>query len=311
MIINLIFNLFINDFWTNLLLITVISLIVHKLIPKPKVKKSSEEPKVKSPKTCRILYVTQTGTSKRLSIKLQTILTENKILNENKYEITLGSIKDYEPEELFTDSKKESLIILIVSTYAGGGPPPDGEWFCKWLDDTVNDFRVNKNCLNGLGFAIFGVGDKAYGQDFCLTPKNIDHWLKKLNAVPIISTQLSDISHQKFNNSFDVWTQKLLTKLSNNSSEELNELNESDSENSENESKSKENIVDIEDLMANKVNGLADNGRTGVKKDMLTTDLRKELTKQGYKLIGTHSGVKLCRWTKSMLRGRGIGFAFM
>ncbi|NXG85087.1 TYW1 synthase, partial [Stercorarius parasiticus] len=25
----------------------------------------------------------------------------------------------------------------------------------------------------------------------------------------------------------------------------------------------------------------------------------------GYKLIGSHSGVKLCRWTKSMLRGRG------
>jgi tRNA wybutosine-synthesizing protein 1 len=29
------------------------------------------------------------------------------------------------------------------------------------------------------------------------------------------------------------------------------------------------------------------------------------LTKQGYKVVGTHSGVKLCRWTKSMLRGRG------
>jgi hypothetical protein len=29
------------------------------------------------------------------------------------------------------------------------------------------------------------------------------------------------------------------------------------------------------------------------------------LGKQGYKIVGTHSGVKLCRWTKSMLRGRG------
>ena len=25
----------------------------------------------------------------------------------------------------------------------------------------------------------------------------------------------------------------------------------------------------------------------------------------GYRIVGTHSGVKLCRWTKSMLRGRG------
>lgn len=40
-------------------------------------------------------------------------------------------------------------------------------------------------------------------------------------------------------------------------------------------------------------------------KEMITPLLRKSLTKQGYKLIGSHSGVKLCRWTKSMLRGRG------
>ena len=31
----------------------------------------------------------------------------------------------------------------------------------------------------------------------------------------------------------------------------------------------------------------------------------QSLTKQGYRLVGSHSGVKLCRWTKSMLRGRG------
>ncbi len=31
---------------------------------------------------------------------------------------------------------------------------------------------------------------------------------------------------------------------------------------------------------------------------MITPMLRTALEKQGYKLIGTHSGVKLCRWTK-------------
>jgi wyosine [tRNA(Phe)-imidazoG37] synthetase (radical SAM superfamily)/flavodoxin len=38
---------------------------------------------------------------------------------------------------------------------------------------------------------------------------------------------------------------------------------------------------------------------------MITDQLRDVLSQQGYKLIGTHSGVKLCRWTKAMLRGRG------
>ncbi|XP_059573086.1 S-adenosyl-L-methionine-dependent tRNA 4-demethylwyosine synthase TYW1 isoform X1 [Alligator mississippiensis] len=40
-------------------------------------------------------------------------------------------------------------------------------------------------------------------------------------------------------------------------------------------------------------------------REMITPALRDALTKQGYRLIGSHSGVKLCRWTKSMLRGRG------
>eukprot|EP00967_Tisochrysis_lutea_P038591 scaffold46190_cov29-Tisochrysis_lutea.AAC.4 len=38
---------------------------------------------------------------------------------------------------------------------------------------------------------------------------------------------------------------------------------------------------------------------------MVSDSLRKALTKQGYKVVGSHSGVKLCRWTKAMLRGRG------
>uniref|UniRef100_S4RSF0 Flavodoxin-like domain-containing protein n=1 Tax=Petromyzon marinus TaxID=7757 RepID=S4RSF0_PETMA len=33
-------------------------------------------------------------------------------------------------------------------------------------------------------------------------------------------------------------------------------------------------------------------------REMITPALREALTKQGYRLIGTHSGVKLCRWTK-------------
>ncbi|CRG93018.1 tRNA-YW synthesizing protein, putative [Plasmodium gallinaceum] len=40
-------------------------------------------------------------------------------------------------------------------------------------------------------------------------------------------------------------------------------------------------------------------------KDMLTKNQRDKLTKEGYKIIGSHSAVKLCRWSKSQLRGRG------
>ncbi|RJQ15587.1 4-demethylwyosine synthase TYW1 [Candidatus Woesearchaeota archaeon] len=38
---------------------------------------------------------------------------------------------------------------------------------------------------------------------------------------------------------------------------------------------------------------------------MLTEDARAELVKQGYRIVGSHSAVKTCGWTKNMIRGIG------
>lgn len=40
-------------------------------------------------------------------------------------------------------------------------------------------------------------------------------------------------------------------------------------------------------------------------REMVTKLQHKALTKEGYKIIGSHSAVKICRWTKHQLRGRG------
>lgn len=39
--------------------------------------------------------------------------------------------------------------------------------------------------------------------------------------------------------------------------------------------------------------------------EQITDKLRSDLSKQGYKLIETHAAVKMCRWTKNSMRGRG------
>ena len=51
----------------------------------------------------------------------------------------------------------------------------------------------------------------------------------------------------------------------------------------------------------------AGEGQSPARKEMVPKDgvTYNALTKQGYTIVGSHSGVKICRWTKSALRGRG------
>jgi len=58
-----------------------------------------------------------------------------------------------------------------------------------------------------------------------------------------------------------------------------------------------DDVMDVED-MGDYVENNYSTKPKGPPKEMVTPLIRKSLEKQGYKLIGSHSGVKLCRWTK-------------
>ena len=123
---------------------------------------------------------------------------------------------------------------------------------------------------------------------------------------------------------FNNWKDKLLSAINSNNDgdgstvlnaavENVNTVVETDSEESEEEEEEDDEegagddeLVDLEDLgsVMKKAKQANENSSKGPK-EMLNPTLRKSLTKQGYKLIGSHSGVKICRWTKAMMRGRG------
>ncbi|PGH29822.1 tRNA wybutosine-synthesizing protein 1 [[Emmonsia] crescens] len=109
--------------------------------------------------------------------------------------------------------------------------------------------------------------------------------------------------------------------------EEIDDDDEENDENSENSRKKgrKEQIVDLEDIKF----GVSNDKKTSTDPQLLPIDFTTQsraqpakpapqlemvptssptyaaLTKQGYTIVGSHSGVKICRWTKSALRGRG------
>ena len=84
------------------------------------------------------------------------------------------------------------MCVFLVSTYTDGQPPESAEWFCRWLAETVDDFRVQKSLLSGLHFAVFGLGDSLYREHYNATGRSLFGWLSSLTASPIYPLGLGD-----------------------------------------------------------------------------------------------------------------------
>ncbi|KAJ3148917.1 S-adenosyl-L-methionine-dependent tRNA 4-demethylwyosine synthase [Geranomyces variabilis] len=281
-----------------------------------------EEKKV----TVKLLYGTQTRTARTLAYRVKDLVEAAIPLVK---EAVVLNIADYENEDLFTE---KSPVIFMLSTYSGGTPTEDAAWFYTWLEDSRFDHRVESTAMRNLRYAVFGLGDSVYGDDFCTVAKQVDRYIADLAGNRICPLTFGD-KQEDTEAQFVAWTTLLLSRLmgvvnhlSVADSMEFfeggeGEFYESDSEAAGSEADAEE-LVDLEDMgaMASKIkaakkskeeedyatNNVGELKRPPkVLKEMVTPMLRKSLEKQGYKIVGTHSGVKMCRWTKAMLRGRG------
>ncbi|MBI2665713.1 4-demethylwyosine synthase TYW1, partial [Candidatus Woesearchaeota archaeon] len=43
---------------------------------------------------------------------------------------------------------------------------------------------------------------------------------------------------------------------------------------------------------------------------MISKEIRENFEKQQYRMVGNHSAVKVCSWTKQMIRGKGGCYKF-
>lgn len=301
----------------------------------------------------KIFYGSQTGTAKRFAKALAEAVT---FLN---LPVEVINMRDYDPEDgLPEEARSGNVCVFLVATYTDGQPPESAAWFCKWLEEAATDFRIGKGFLQGLSYAVFGLGNSAYEDHYNTVGRKMDRWLWMLSASRIMTRAEGDCNvaqskHGSIEADFEAWKAKFLIRLqvlckgekkhcsgkckkgkcksSGKQSKESSdhEQGTSDHENteaevlfetsSEEEAGGTDSVIDVEDL-GNMVGHMKKTKReqelqegaagAGTKeeaerREMITPALREALTKQGYKLIGSHSGVKLCRWTKSMLRGRG------
>ncbi|XP_045791656.1 S-adenosyl-L-methionine-dependent tRNA 4-demethylwyosine synthase [Trifolium pratense] len=261
----------------------------------------------------KILFISETGTSKSLANRLHRFLS----LNDVAFEIIDG--RSYEPEDL----PKETILLIVASTWEDGKPPPAYRFFADWLAESSEDFRVGSLLLSKCRFAVFGVGSRGYGETFNAVGKEIVKRMKALGGAEMIPLFEGDVDGGDVDEVFDKWCVKVVELLKGGGGEDGGDLENgeeecgvlsSDEEESDDEEEEEveSDIVDLEDIAGKapsrkSVATVAEtNGKlNGGKKQMVTPVIRANLVKQGYKIIGSHSGVKICRWTKSQLRGRG------
>lgn len=276
-------------------------------------------------KTLKIFYGTQTGMSKMLATQILETATSKSL------PVELVNIQDYDPEDqLSEETDGSSVCLFIVSTYTDGQPPENVAWFYKWLSETADDFRVQKTLLNGMQYAVVGLGNSLYKDHFNVVGRNIDKWLHQLSAhrmlpLGLLDENVAGSKHGGTEADFEAWKDRFWEKIPNflnsvkaseqenstqNTESEAQMESSSDEDTDDEDNDDKSGLVDMEDLGKVMKKSKVDRKSSGdtvnsEPREMITPILRKSLEKQGYRLIGSHSGVKLCRWTKSMLRGRG------
>ena len=215
--------------------------------------------------------------------------------------------------------------------------------FILHLQETHHDFRIDAAPLTGLaGYSVFGFGDKegwpSEEEGFCSQAREIDRWMAKLTdrkrAFPLGLGDVKSDAKERLKEWQEGVKETLRTIAETGSLGEgvpgSGEALESDEEEADFEDASYETAEQTRNkrrkLKESSLNDLEDLGnRSPIPIDFTiskpadihtavpalkpmvptTSPTYAALTKQGYSIIGSHSGVKICRWTKSALRGRG------
>lgn len=240
-----------------------------------------------------IFYSTLQGVSERaattVSERLEFLHPND--LKKKPIRVHIDELDDL--EDYFVSVPENAIYIMVVPSYDSDSPLDvaiDG------LEEISNDFRIDKYPLTKLvGFCVFGLGDsESWPEKFCYQAKQLDVLLAKLGGRRIYPLGEYCTKTNAWGK-IEEWSD-LLGETLKDDQPILYQYDEAEDDNEE-----QEPVIDLEDI------GKSEELDTTMNKKMVAKNspTYKNLTKQGYVVVGSHSGVKICRWTKNDLRGRG------
>ncbi|KAK3678129.1 Fe-S oxidoreductase [Recurvomyces mirabilis] len=290
-----------------------------------------------------IFYFTVGGSTKVYAEKLAESLRSS--ANRSVLSPHIHDLTDIDYEDFFTTPIRPTPIysvpfyLLVLPTY---NIDTELDTFLSHLQETHHDFRIDTSPLSGLaGYSVFGLGDQqewpTEQEGFCTQAIEVDKWMARLTGrkrgFPL------GLSNTRGNVEEDMWSWgkgvravmedvaigRGLGEGVRGSGDAVESADEAEDEDDEEESDTRPRKLttrqnqtsDLEDM---KVPIPVDFTTASPNKPTISTQPKPmvplnspthtTLTKQGYTIIGTHSGVKICRWTKSALRGRGSCYKF-
>lgn len=225
--------------------------------------------------------------------------------------INLDEIDD--TDKYFVDVPSEkALYVLVLPSYDVDCPL---DYFIQTLEENFNDHRLDRFPLRKLvGYAVLGLGDsESWPDKFCYQANKVDYWVSHLGARRIFPVGKICMKYDG-NEKVAEWAE-LLGELLKDNEPILYEYDETvdnsdedddDEDGSDEGGEGSDHEVDLEDVGGKESDSKTNENSLEVKQ-MIAKDspTYRNLTKQGYRIVGSHSGVKICRWTKNELRGKG------
>lgn len=270
-----------------------------------------------------VFYSTLTGTSERIA----TLVHENikSFLSVEPQLLNIDYVDDLEPYFVAPKERedgKSPVYLLIVPSYEIESPL---DYFVELLKETYNDFRIDSRPLSKLaGFSVFGIGDRESWPEknrFCYQAMQVDRGLSKLGARRLFPVGTGCVKSDLEQN-VESWVSGLKSMLKDPvEAKEPESIADSDSEDEDVDSlkdsgSSSSSLMDVEDI-GDSITKTAESRGKSEGNDITVKEMVAKnsptynaLTKQGYTVVGSHSGVKICRWTKSALRGRGSCYKY-
>lgn len=244
-----------------------------------------------------IFYSSLQGASEQVATRVHDIVSKAKDLKYPPSLIHLDEIDDLDDFFINIPSEDDSnrIYLLVLPSYDTDCPL---DYFLQTLQETYYDHRMERYPLSKLtGFTVLGLGDnESWPEKFCYQAKTADRWLSKLGGrriFPLGQVCMKTEGYDKV----DQWTNSFTESLYDDEPI-VYQLDESDDDD---DIIIDEDIQDVEDLVNPK-----DEVITEIKQMVAkNSPTYNKLTKQGYTIVGSHSGVKICRWAKSDLRGTG------